>query len=115
MVAPIGPINCFVAMFDIIGFKALRDRLGTAGLHQKYVRGIAPAIAHAAAGSGKVADVDGQKLYVPNVTPLSPAFRAISDTVIFFTRDDTFLSFLSIVHSSFSLLQFGFNGGRPQI
>jgi hypothetical protein len=112
MSAAIAPVNCFVAMFDIIGFKALRDRLGTASLYQRYVRGISPMITHAAAGSGKIAEVNGEKMYVPNFTPLSPGFRVFSDTVIFSTSDDSFLSFLSIIHSSFVLLQSGFNGGK---
>jgi hypothetical protein len=106
------PTNCFVAMFDILGFKALRKRCGTAGLHQLYTRSISAMIAHAAAGSGKTSQINGESLYVPHRTPFSPHFQTISDTAIFFTRDDSFISFLNIVHSSFCLLQFGFAGSK---
>ena len=37
---------------------------------------------------------------------------AMTSTVIFFTADDSFAAFLSIVHSAFTLLQFGFAGGK---
>src|ERR1700722_5550113 len=106
------PTNCFVAMFDILGFKALRKLRGTAGLHQLYARSIAAMIQHAAAGSGTTTQINNETLYVPRFTPYSPQFRAISDTAIFFTADDSFTSFLFIVHSSFCLLQSGFVGSK---
>lgn len=106
------PTNCFVAMFDIIGFKALRDKKGTAGLHQQFQRGILPAIQHSAAGRGKTEYVNGVQMYVPDFSQDSIKYRAISDSVIFFTKDDSFDSFFKIVNSAFTLLQFGFNGGK---
>lgn len=106
------PTCCFVGMFDIIGFKALRAAKGTAGLHQLFKRGILPSILHAAAGQGTVATVADRTLYVPRFSPTSVSFRAVSDSVIFFTRDDSFSSFLSIVNSASMLLQFGFNGSK---
>lgn len=106
------PANCFVGMFDIIGFKALREKKGTAGLHQQFTRGIIPAIQHSAAGRGKTENINGVQVYVPDFSEVSVKFRAISDSVIFFTKDDSFDSFFSIVNSAFMLLQFGFNGGK---
>lgn len=106
------PFNCFVGMFDVIGFKALRALLGTSGLHQKYIRGILPAIAHSAAGKGKTEVVDGQQMYVPDFSGTTLKYRAISDSVLFLTSDDSFDSFLQIVNSAFMLLQFGFSGGK---
>lgn len=106
------PICCFVGMFDIIGFKALRAAKGTAGLHQMFKRGILPSILHAAAGQGTVVTVADRQLYVPQFSPASVSFRVISDSVIFFTRDDSFSSFLSIVNSASMLLQLGFSGSK---
>jgi len=104
------PRNCFVGMFDIIGFKDLRAQRGTAGLHQLYQRGILPGIAHSAAGKGKTEKHGDRTLYVPDFADCVINYRAISDTVIFFTPDDSFNSFFFIVQSSFMLLQFGFSG-----
>lgn len=104
--------TCFVGMFDVLGFKSLRDAKGTIGLHQQYIRGILPAIAHSAAGKGKTETVNGQQLYVPDFVESRVSFRVISDSVLFFTQDDTFDSFVSLVHSAFMLLQFGFSGGK---
>lgn len=106
------PVNCFVGMFDVIGFKALRAQLGTSGLHQKYMRGILPAIAHSAAGKGKTETINGQSMYIPDFTGTTLRYRAISDSVLLLAPDDSFDSFCQIVNSSFMLLQFGFNGGR---
>jgi hypothetical protein len=106
------PADCFVGMFDIIGFKALREKNGTAGLYQQFTRGIIPAIQHSAAGRGKTENVNGVPVYVPDFSEGSVKFRAISDSVIFYTTDDSFDSFFKIVNSAFMLLQFGFNGGK---
>lgn len=106
------PVNCFVGMFDVIGFKALRALKGTAGLHQQYMRGILPAIEHSAAGQGRSRIVDGQSMYVPDFSRATLKYRAISDSVLFFAPDDSFASFVEIVNSAFSLLQFGFSGGK---
>jgi hypothetical protein len=100
-------------MFDIIGFKALRATKGTAGLHQRYIRGILPAIQHSAAGKGKIATVGGTQMYVPDFSDAIIRYAAISDTVIFFSPDDSFDSFFAIVNSSFLLLQSGFGSHAP--
>lgn len=106
------PINCFSGFFDIIGFRALRESLGTAGLHKAFRSGIMPSIQHSAAGRGRSAQVDGETVYLPQFGEGSVSYRAISDSVIFFTRDDSFNSFIDIVNSSFMLLQFGFGGEK---
>lgn len=109
---PIAPVNCFVGMFDVIGFKALRAQMGTAGLHRQYMDGILPAIQHSAAGQGVSKVVDGESVYVPDFSRATVKYQAISDSVLFFTPDDSFASFVAIVNSAFSLLQFGFSGGK---
>lgn len=106
------PRNCFLAMFDIIGFKALRNEIGTAGLFQKYKRGIQPMIEHSASGKGKAVEVRGKKLYVPDFSNISVKYKIISDSTILYTDDDSFSSFISIIHSSFMLLQSGFSGAK---
>jgi len=106
------PINAFVGMFDILGFKALREEKGTSVLHQQYSRGILPAILHSAAGRSKNAVVDGQSVLVPDFTDTSLNYRVFSDTVIYFSADDSFESFLNIVFSAFLLLKYGFAGGK---
>ena len=99
-------------MFDIIGFRELRKLKGTDGLHTQFVRGILPGIAHSAAGKGKSVKIgEGMSIYVPDFTDSRVKHQFISDTVIFSTEDDTFESFVAIVHSAFMLLQFGFSGG----
>ncbi len=100
-------------MFDVIGFKALRAKLGTAGLHQKYMRGILSAIAHSAAGKGKQGIINGQTMYVPDFTGTTLKYRAISDSVLLLAPDDSFDSFFQLIKSSFMLLQFGFSGKAP--
>lgn len=106
------PSNAFVAIFDVLGFKALRKEKGTSGLHQQYIRGILPAIQHSVAGKSKSALVDGQSVLVPDFTASTLGHRVFSDTVVYFSADDSFESFVSIVNSAFSLLQYGFAGGR---
>lgn len=112
MVELLAPSNRFVAMFDIIGFKGLRQKIGTDGLYQLFDRSIRPGIQHSAAGRGRSIELEGRSVYVPDVSDISVQYRFISDTVIFFTRDDTFPSFLNIVNSSIMLLKFGFGGGK---
>lgn len=106
------PSTTFVGMFDVLGFKALREEKGTAGLHQQYVMGILPAIQHSAAGKSKSTIVAGQNVLVPDFTAASLNYRVFSDTVIYFAADDSFESFVNLIHSAFSLLQYGFAGGR---
>jgi hypothetical protein len=102
------PATCFVGLFDIIGFKELRQALGTAELMKKYERAILPLIQHSAAGRHKTEDRDGQQVSVPDFHEHSAQYRVFSDTVIFWTKDDSFLSFLIIVTASSQLAAVGF-------
>ncbi|HXH72802.1 MAG TPA: hypothetical protein VNI58_08330, partial [Mariprofundaceae bacterium] len=112
MSALVLPTPRFVGMFDIIGFKALREKKGTAGLYTQFKRGIIPAIQHSAAGKSKELVIDGTPTLVPDFSNCVISYRVISDSVIFFTPDDSFDSFASIVHSAHMLIQFGFSGGK---
>jgi hypothetical protein len=104
--------QCFVGMYDILGFKALRKNIGTEGLYERFKSGILPLIQHAAAGMGKYEIVDGENVFIPQFNINSVNYLIISDTIIFFTRDSSFKSFSNIVNSSFSLLQSGFIGSK---
>lgn len=105
--------NSFVAIFDIIGFKELRAKQGTAGLMQKFERGVLPLIQHSAAGRSKTEEREGQQVSVPDFNEFSVQYRVFSDTVIFWTKDDSFSSFLSIIQTSSQLTASGFGGKAP--
>lgn len=103
------PVNAFVAMFDILGFKALRQGLGTADLYRRYSRGILPMIQYAAAGRAKtIKRDDGQLISVADPNEFSLPYIAISDTVLVFAPDDSFDSFLKIVGVSHRMTCTGF-------
>lgn len=106
------PINCYLAMFDIIGFKTLRNQLGTTGLYKKYKQSIQPMIEHSAAGRSKVVTYKGEERLVPDFSVFSVKYKIISDSIILYTEDDLFSSFIKIINSSHMLLQSGFNGGQ---
>jgi len=106
------PINCYLAMFDIIGFKSLRKQLGTSGLYNKYKKSIQPMIEHSAAGRNKTVIYNGEKRLVPDFSIMSVKFKIISDSIILYTEDDLFSSFIKIINSSHMLLQSGFSGGK---
>ena len=106
------PRDCFLAMFDVLGFKRLRKERGTSGLHQLYMRMLIPSIQHAAASRTKTITVDGQRHVVPDETSWLVGFRVFSDTIVYVTNDDTFASFLAVLTASFKLLKSGFCGSK---
>lgn len=101
-------INCFLACFDVLGFKALRKTKNTDGLYQLYKRHLLPSMQHAAAEKGKTTE-EG---FVPDFNSNSINFRIFSDTVILFTKYDSFDSFFYIINSAHQLLTMGFVGSR---
>jgi hypothetical protein len=100
--------GAFVGMFDIVGFRGLRNHLGTAGLYQLYQRSILPLVAHAAAGAGETVLVGVERRFIPKISDISCKFRIFSDTAVLLTQDSSFASFLKIVRSSLALLHSGF-------
>lgn len=105
--------NRFVGVFDIIGFKALRDADGTESLHRKFSRGIMPGIEHSAAGRYKIIDHNEESVIVPDFSGDSVRYVVFSDTVFLFTKDDEFESFCNIVNAAATLLGFGFGIRAP--
>jgi hypothetical protein len=111
-VQPISSLH-FVAVFDILGFKSLREKLGTAGLFQKFDRSILPRVQHSAAGRHRTDVRDGKQVLVPDFNEFSANYRVFSDTVLFWTRDDSFGSFMTIVETASQLSAAGFGTGCP--
>jgi hypothetical protein len=105
------PVTAFIAMFDILGFKELRKQKGTAGLHNLYKKALLPQIEHSAALKRQtIIEEDGQFVCVPDFGTHSLAYQIVSDSILLFTADDSFDSFLKIFSASHSLLCFGFAG-----
>ncbi|MCK4407597.1 MAG: hypothetical protein KAV44_07970 [Bacteroidales bacterium] len=101
-------IKCFLACFDVLGFKVLRTNKTTEGLYQLYQRSLLPVMQHAAAGQGKTVD----NKYVPDFNQNSLNYRIFSDTIILFTFDNSFVSFMNVINSAHQLLSMGFTGAK---
>ncbi|MGV7225220.1 MAG: hypothetical protein ACQ9MH_27365 [Nitrospinales bacterium] len=104
------PINSFVAIFDVLGFKSLRKHRGTNDLDSLYRSGLLPQIQYSAALRGKTIERNGNREYVPDFGLQSLEYRIASDTILFFAKGDTFDHFLRIVAASHRLLGMGFVG-----
>ena len=109
------PVQTFVAMFDFLGFKQLREACGTAGLHRLYQKSLLPHIQHAAAMKGKIVEVAGEKRYVPDVNVLSVGYQIVSDSILLFAHGDEFDHFLRIVTAAHQLLSAGFAGHKAPL
>ncbi|MHB8523835.1 MAG: hypothetical protein ACYDH9_24190 [Limisphaerales bacterium] len=108
-------VNSFVALFDFLGFKALRKSRGTAELYNLYVKSLLPQIEHAAAGGWKVANIAGTDRAVPNPGPMSVRAVAASDTILLFADGDDYASFCHIVCAAHGLLGFSFCGHKAPL
>lgn len=109
------PTNSFVAMFDILGFKALREKMGTQHLYDLYVQSLAPQIQHAAALKSTTVKENGKSLYLPVFGPHSIEYLIVSDSIILFANGDTFPHFLKVISASYNLLCSGFCGHKAPI
>jgi hypothetical protein len=108
------PLPAYVAMFDFLGFKQLRQEKGTAGLYSLYQSLFFPIIQHAAAQKAKTVEQNGQSVYVPDFGDHSVLFRVVSDSILLFSKAESFDDFVKIVGASHSLLCGGFAGhGAP--
>lgn len=101
--------HCFFAMFDILGFKNLLNQKGTEDLYRLYENHIFPSIQYAAMPVLK----NVNSTLVPEPSSLRvKGFQFFSDTIVYYTEDDSFVSFLNIVLTSRELLKMGFAGGK---
>ncbi|MDB5973715.1 MAG: hypothetical protein JWR07_475 [Nevskia sp.] len=94
----------------MLGFKDLRQTIGTASLNTLYSRGILSTIHHAAAGRGKLDTVNGMHGFYPDWNENSVDFRFFSDTVFLFTENDSITSFINLIRSANSLLAASLSG-----
>lgn len=106
------PFETFVGMFDLLGFKALRNATGTAALHRYYTRHFVPSIQHSAARGTKLEERDGQTVLVPDQEWIV-GWRFFSDTVVFWAPDTSFEAFLAMTRASVKLLKFCFGAHKP--
>ncbi len=96
--------NCFFAMFDILGFKALRNRLGTEGLYNLYRRIIITDIEHAFMPKFQyVSSADRPTVAIPDPTSKRADCLLFSDTITFFTVNDSLDSFINIVFTALEM------------
>ncbi|MCG8614308.1 MAG: hypothetical protein MI864_27665 [Pseudomonadales bacterium] len=105
--------NSFVAMFDFLGFKQLRKKEGTLGLHDTYRRSLKPLIEHSAAMKRETIERGGKPVTVPVFDENSINYRIVSDSIILFTKDDSFDEFFKIITASHNLLCSGFGTSHP--
>lgn len=104
------PRNCFLAMFDVVGFKTLRGQKETSGLYKLYKGTLLPAIQHSAAGRSRAIESNERQLLVPDFHADSLIHRFMSDTLILFGKDDQFEQFMQLLLASHRMLEFGFCG-----
>lgn len=109
------PINSFVAMFDFLGFKNLRNEKKSEGIYKLYKEILLPQIQHAAALKGKIVQRDGSNVYVPDFGPQSVTYNIISDSIVLFAGGDSFNDFLKIITASHNLLCGGFAGHKAPL
>lgn len=106
--ADVEPAECFVGMFDILGFKTLREAQGTAGLHRLYTQAILAGVRHSAAGNGRLEN----DRWVPNFASPLVDHRVFSDTVVFWTKGASADDLHRIVKASIHLMAYGFMGTK---
>ncbi|MDX2191046.1 MAG: hypothetical protein SFY32_14390 [Bacteroidota bacterium] len=99
-------------MFDIIGFSNLIREKGSEGLYQLYSRSILPMLQHAAMPESIIQNKDGRNISIPDPKSQRVYYSFFSDTIIYYTKDDSWDSFNKIIFTSLELLKSGFNGAK---
>lgn len=99
-------------MFDIIGFTSLLHEKGSEGLYQLYYRSILPMLQHAAMPESIIKKKGNTNVSIPDPKSQRVSFTFFSDTILYYTKDDSFDSFVKIIFTSLELLKSGFNGSR---
>lgn len=99
-------------MFDIIGFSNLLKEKGSEGLYRLYSNNILPMLQHAAMPVAKLEERNGTTVSVPDPKSQRVYFTFFSDTIVYYSKDNSFDSFLNIVLTSLQLLSSGFAGSK---
>ncbi|NHB70378.1 hypothetical protein [Perlabentimonas gracilis] len=106
-------MNVFYAMFDILGFKALLNELNTDGLYNRYLHSILPMIENASMPILKTIKRDGKDVMVSDNSYVRANYSFFSDTITFFSSNDSFDSFLGIHMTALEFLKSGFGMYMP--
>lgn len=99
-------------MFDIIGFSNLLKQKGSEGLYRLYSRNILPMLQHAAMPESIIKEINGISVSIPDPRSQRVLYTFFSDTIIYYSRDDSFDSFFKIFFTSLELLKSGFSGSK---
>lgn len=99
-------------MFDIIGFTNLLKEKGSDGLYQLYSRNILPMLQHAAMPKSITKEKNGINVSIPDPQSQRVFYTFFSDTIIYYSKDDSSDSFFNIIFTSLELLKSGFNGSK---
>lgn len=91
--------EAFAVMFDILGFKILRQAKGTVALSTYYDNIVFAALKHA-------------KAKYMELTDNTVSFSAFSDTILIYSKNVSVPTFMVVLAASRELLQLGFCGGQ---
>lgn len=105
--------NRFFAMFDIIGFSNLVKTMGTEALFKQFSKSVIRSIQYAATNGFIEQDRVGYKVSVPDLSKLRVNYQIFSDTIIFYTKDNSWNSFFDIIVTAVKLMTFSFYSPGP--
>lgn len=109
---PFGSV--YVAFLDILGFKELVQNLPHETLHRIYSQ-LFVTNARLALANGKyaIAEHEGTRFAVPDLSEAKVACMVVSDSVLMYSRDGSARSFVDICFAVGNLLKMGFFTGLP--
>jgi len=105
--------NRFFAMFDIIGFSNLVKTKGTQELFKLVNKNVIFAMQYAATRGFINQEQNGRLVSVPDLKKKEVEFQIFSDTIIFYTQDDSLKSYIDIITTAQRLMTFSFTGQTP--
>lgn len=104
--------KCFYAMFDILAFSSLLNIRGSESLHHLMSNFVLPMVQHAAMPRSIIRMTPSGGTKSPDPRSQRVFYNIFSDTIVYYTKDDSRDSFFSIVSTAFFLLQSGFSGSK---
>lgn len=105
--------NRFLAIFDIIGFKNLIEEKGTEEVFQYLNRNVLLAVQYAATDEFIFKEQNKKQVSVPDLSKANIKYQIFSNTIIFYTKDDSFISYIFIVKAAIRLMTLSFVGQAP--